>query len=139
MVAAAHHVAIGAKKYLLPDFDIATGLDDTTHGDVRVIANRDISILAATLLLKHSGRKNCLEAGCTDYIVKPFSFLAPQEKIQALNPGSSPNTLITGGGKGKVLAALSRCLCIRLFISQFDPARPCDLQLPGGLRFRGGR
>lgn len=73
---------------------------------------RDISILAAPLLLKNSDRKNCLEAGCTDYIVKAFSFLAPQEKIQALIPGSSPNTIITGGGIWKFFAALSRCLCI---------------------------
>ncbi len=54
---------------------------------------RDISVLAATLLLKHSDRKSRLDPGCTDYIVKPFSFLAPQEKIQALIPGSNPNTL----------------------------------------------
>ncbi|MEE9611545.1 MAG: response regulator [Desulfatiglandales bacterium] len=54
---------------------------------------QDIPILAAMLLLKHSDRKSCLEAGCNDYIVKPFSFLAPQEKIQALIPGSSPNIL----------------------------------------------
>lgn len=39
------------------------------------------------------GSQSCLEAGCTDYIVKPISFLAPQEKIQALIPGSSPNIL----------------------------------------------
>jgi len=93
---------------------------------------QDIPVLAARLLLKHSDRKSCLEAGCTDYIqckprllrraqsrwgfqrgetaalpfgrkrgfkprvrynliVKPFSFVAPQEKIQALIPGSSPN------------------------------------------------
>ena len=54
---------------------------------------QDIPVLAARLLLKHSDRKSCLEAGCTDYIVKPFSFVAPQEKIQALIPGSSPNIL----------------------------------------------
>ncbi len=54
---------------------------------------QDIPVLAASLLLKHSDRKSCLEVGCTDYIVKPFSFLAPQEKIQALIPGSSPNIL----------------------------------------------
>ncbi len=52
-----------------------------------------IHILAATLLLMHSDRKSCLEAGCTDYIVKLFSCLAPHEKIQALIPGSSPNIL----------------------------------------------
>ena len=52
---------------------------------------QDIPILAATVLHKHSDRKSCLEAGCTDYIAKPFSFWALQEKIQALIPSSSPN------------------------------------------------
>ncbi len=52
---------------------------------------QDIPILAATVLHKHSDRKSCFEAGCNDYIAKPFSFKVLQEKIQALIPSSSPN------------------------------------------------
>jgi CheY-like chemotaxis protein len=48
---------------------------------------QDIPILVATVLFSHSDRKNCIEAGCNDVIVKPFSLNALQEKILALIPG----------------------------------------------------
>lgn len=42
----------------------------------------DIPILAATALFSESDLKSCLEAGCNDYIVKPFSFQELQGKVQ---------------------------------------------------------
>ncbi len=51
---------------------------------------QDIPILAATVLSKLSDRKSCMDAGCTDYLVNPFSFGALQEKVQALSPAPSP-------------------------------------------------
>jgi CheY-like chemotaxis protein len=52
---------------------------------------QDIPILAATVLCKLSDRKSCIDAGCNDYLAKPFSFDALREKVQALIPASSPN------------------------------------------------
>ena len=51
----------------------------------------DIPIIAVSVLFRHSDRKSCYEAGCNDYIVKPFSFKVLQEKILALIPISKPN------------------------------------------------
>lgn len=44
---------------------------------------RDIPILAATALFREVDLNSCVEAGCDDYIVKPFSFQQLREKIQA--------------------------------------------------------
>ncbi len=52
---------------------------------------KDIPIIAVSVLFRHSDRKSCFEAGCNDYIVKPFSFKVLQEKIRALIPVSRPN------------------------------------------------
>lgn len=51
----------------------------------------DIPILAATALFSESDLKSCLEAGCNDYIVKPFSFQELQGKVQEfiLVPGAT--------------------------------------------------
>ncbi len=43
---------------------------------------RDIPILAVTALYRESDLKSCIEAGCNDYIVKPFTFQQLQEKVQ---------------------------------------------------------
>ncbi len=53
---------------------------------------KDIPIIAVSVLFRHSDRKSCFEAGCNDYIVKPFSFNVLQEKIRALIPISTPNS-----------------------------------------------
>ncbi len=47
---------------------------------------KDIPILAITALFRESELKGCMEAGCNDYIVKPFTFEELQEKIQATIP-----------------------------------------------------
>ncbi len=42
-----------------------------------------IPILAITALFRESEVNACIEAGCNDYIVKPFNFQKLKEKIQA--------------------------------------------------------
>ncbi len=49
----------------------------------------DIPILATTFLYKEPELKRCIEAGCNDWLVKPFSRQDLQGKIQALIPTSS--------------------------------------------------
>ena len=45
---------------------------------------KDIPILAITALTKESELRECIEAGCNDYMLKPFNYKSLQEKIQAL-------------------------------------------------------
>ncbi len=47
---------------------------------------QDIPILAATALFRESDLRSCIEAGCNDYIVKPFTFQELQKKIEAFIP-----------------------------------------------------
>ena len=42
-----------------------------------------IPILAITALFRESEVNACIEAGCNDYLVKPFNFQELKEKIQA--------------------------------------------------------
>jgi two-component system, cell cycle response regulator DivK len=51
---------------------------------------RDIPILAATALFRESDLRTCIEAGCNDYLVKPFSFQELQGKVQEyISPNAS--------------------------------------------------
>jgi CheY-like chemotaxis protein len=50
---------------------------------------KDIPILAATALFRDSDLKACIEAGCTGYIVKPFTFQELQAKVRELIPAAS--------------------------------------------------
>ena len=43
---------------------------------------QDIPILAATALFRDGDLKTCIDAGCNDYIVKPFTFQELQGKVQ---------------------------------------------------------
>ncbi len=43
-----------------------------------------IPILAITALCRESELNACIEAGCNDYILKPFKFQKLEEKIQAV-------------------------------------------------------
>ena len=52
---------------------------------------KDIPIIVLTVLFRHLDQEICIEAGCNDYIVKPFTFKVLQEKIRALISASSPN------------------------------------------------
>lgn len=47
---------------------------------------KDVPILAATALFRDVDLKACLEAGCTGYIVKPFTFQELQGRVRALLP-----------------------------------------------------
>jgi len=47
---------------------------------------KKIPILATTVLFTESELNKCIEAGCKDYIVKPFTFEELREKIQATIP-----------------------------------------------------
>ncbi len=49
---------------------------------------KDIPILAATALLMASDLRSCIEAGCSDYITKPFSPKEFREKIQNIFPSA---------------------------------------------------
>ena len=52
----------------------------------------DIPILVVSALFLGSDIRSCFEAGCNDYIVKPFAFKQLQQKIQGLaqrGPSSS--------------------------------------------------
>jgi CheY-like chemotaxis protein len=45
---------------------------------------KDIPILAATVLFRDSDVQSCLQAGCNDYVVKPFTYALLEKKIRAL-------------------------------------------------------
>ncbi len=46
--------------------------------------SKDIPILATTVLFRESELNECIEAGCNDYMVKPFTFEELREKIQEI-------------------------------------------------------
>lgn len=50
---------------------------------------KDIPILAATALFRDADLKACLEAGCTGYIVKPFTFQELQGRVRELLPANT--------------------------------------------------
>jgi CheY-like chemotaxis protein len=49
---------------------------------------QDIPILASTVLFRESDLSSCIEAGCNDYITKPFTFKQLQEKILDFIPSA---------------------------------------------------
>jgi len=53
------------------------------HPDIK-----DTPILAATALFRDSDLKNCMDAGCNGYIVKPFTFQELQSKVHELIPSA---------------------------------------------------
>ena len=50
---------------------------------------KDVPILAATAMFRDADLKNCLDAGCNGYIVKPFTFQELQGKVRELIPAAS--------------------------------------------------
>jgi len=50
---------------------------------------KNIPILAATALFRDSDLKNCIDAGCNGYLVKPFTFQELQGKVRELIPSAS--------------------------------------------------
>ncbi len=51
---------------------------------------QDIPILASTVLFRESDLSSCIEAGCNDYITKPYTFKQLQEKILDFIPSAWP-------------------------------------------------
>ena len=49
---------------------------------------QDIPILASTVLFRESELSSCIEAGCNDYITKPFTLEQLQEKILDFIPSA---------------------------------------------------
>lgn len=47
---------------------------------------REIPILAATAMAGEADLRTCLEAGCNDYIIKPFAFADLRKKVAAMVP-----------------------------------------------------
>lgn len=47
---------------------------------------QNIPILAATALFRETDLRTCVEAGCNDYIVKPFTFQELRGKVQEFIP-----------------------------------------------------
>src|SRR5918994_1063588 len=78
--------AISEKPKLIL-MDIRMPVMDGWQAAKALRANPDtekIPILATTALFRPQELKTCLEAGCNDYIVKPFSVLTLQSKIRAM-------------------------------------------------------
>ena len=53
---------------------------------------KDIPIVAATALFRESDLMSCIEAGCNDYLVKPFTLQQLRAKVQEYI--SAPNQAI---------------------------------------------
>ncbi len=49
---------------------------------------QNIPILASTVLFRESDLKSCIDAGCNDYITKPFTLKQFQGKIQSFIPSA---------------------------------------------------
>jgi two-component system cell cycle response regulator DivK len=70
---------------MMPDMDgWEAAREIRAHPDTK-----DIPILAATALFRDSDLQKCLDAGCNDYIVKPFTFQDLQGKVRELIPSTS--------------------------------------------------
>ncbi len=71
--------------------DILMPKMDGIEGTRQIHSNpktKDIPILAASALLMVSDLSSCIEAGCSDYITKPFTPKELREKIQNIFPGA---------------------------------------------------
>ena len=86
--------AIEEKPDLILMYILMSGMDgrEATREIRSNPMTKNIPIIVLTVLFRHLDQESCIEAGCNDYIVKPFSFKVLQEKIWALIPISRPNT-----------------------------------------------
>ncbi len=77
--------AVEEKPQLILMDIMMPGLDGL-EATLLIRSNREtekIPILAVTALNRESELNECIEAGCNDYILKPFNFQELKEKIQA--------------------------------------------------------
>ncbi len=51
---------------------------------------QDIPIVATTVLYREQEIRSCIEAGCNDWLVKPFTLKQLQGKVQEFMPTSCP-------------------------------------------------
>ncbi len=80
--------AIGEKPDIILMDIMMPGMDGR-EATRRIRSNpetKEIPILATTVLFRESELNECIEAGCNDYIVKPFTFEELREKIQEIFP-----------------------------------------------------
>ncbi len=78
--------AIGEKPDIILMDILMPGMDGR-EATRRIRANpisKDIPILATTVLFRQSELNECIEAGCNDYMVKPFTFEELREKIKEI-------------------------------------------------------
>ena len=71
--------------------DIRMPVMDGREATRRIRSNpktQDIPILASTVLFRESDLSSCIEAGCNDYITKPFTLEQLQEKILDFIPSA---------------------------------------------------
>ena len=50
----------------------------------RLAETKEIPIIAVTAMIRPSDLQSCIEAGCNDYIVKPFRVEELRKRIDAL-------------------------------------------------------
>ena len=73
--------------------DIRMPVMDGREATRRIRSNpktQDIPILASTVLFRESDLSSCIEAGCNDYITKPYTLKQLQEKILDFIPSAWP-------------------------------------------------
>jgi CheY-like chemotaxis protein len=71
--------------------DIIMPVMDGREAARRIRSNsetKDIFILAATVLFLKSDLSSCIQAGCNDFITKPFTIQEFREKIQNIFPSA---------------------------------------------------
>ena len=82
--------AIEEKPHLILMDIMMPGMDGREA--TRIIrSNREtqgIPILAATALFRESDLSSCIESGCNDHLVRPFTFKELKEKVKDIIPGS---------------------------------------------------
>jgi CheY-like chemotaxis protein/FtsZ-binding cell division protein ZapB len=60
---------------------------------------RNVPILAATAMTNKISLRRCIDAGCNDYLTKPFTYKALQKKIQDLVPSVCDTSRTTARNK----------------------------------------
>ena len=58
---------------------------------------KEIPIIAVTAMIRPSDRQSCIEAGCNDYLVKPFRVEELRKRIDALIQQKNPAPGILSG------------------------------------------
>ncbi|MEE8077314.1 MAG: response regulator [Candidatus Binatia bacterium] len=97
-VITAEHGVEGVEKALkekphLILMDILMPIMDGKEATRKIRSNpetHNIPILATTVLNREQELRSCIEAGCNDYLIKPFTLKQLEGKIQEYIPSSSP-------------------------------------------------